>query len=48
MIGDFNDLMYVHKKQEGRVHLRALLEGFKEVIDGCKLSDLRFIKSEFT
>lgn len=40
MIGDFNDMMFVHEKEGGRRHLRVLLEGFKEAVNGCGLIDL--------
>lgn len=48
VIGDFNDMMFVHEKAGGRVQSRFLLEGFKETIHDCGLMDLGFVGSIFT
>lgn len=46
--GDFNDMMFEHEKKGGRPQPRALLEGFKDVVAECGLTDLGFNGSEFT
>lgn len=46
MIGDFDDLIYEHEKDGGMRH--RLLEGFRDVVNECGLSDLRFVGNEFT
>lgn len=48
MIGDFNDMMFMHEKEGNRVQPRGLLEGFKETIQDCELMDLDFVGSKFT
>ncbi|KAL8108439.1 hypothetical protein AgCh_024775 [Apium graveolens] len=48
IIGDFNDIMYVHEKRGGRVQDRYLLEGFKEAVNESGLQDLGYVGNEFT
>lgn len=48
ILGDFNDIMFVHEKKGGRMHLRALLEGFKNVVKDCGLYEVQSKGSEFT
>ena len=38
-LGDFNDLLAVHEKREGRPQLRALIQGFREAICDAGLTD---------
>ncbi|XP_074362468.1 uncharacterized protein LOC141702742 [Apium graveolens] len=47
-IGDFNDLMYAKEKVGGRMHPRALLDGFCNVVEECSLCDLGFTGSMYT
>lgn len=47
VVGNFNDLMFNHEKEGGRVHPRFLLEGFIEVVNDCGLIDLGFVGSVF-
>lgn len=48
IIGDFNDIMYVHEKRGGKMSNRHLLEGFKEAVNDSGLQDLGFVGNEFT
>lgn len=48
ILGDFNDLMYLHEKRGGRRHPEVLLEGFRTAVNDCHLCDLGFLGSEFT
>ncbi|XP_074336841.1 uncharacterized protein LOC141674013 [Apium graveolens] len=48
VIGDINDMMYVHEKEGGRVQPRFLLEGFKDAVCDCRLLDLGFVGNPFT
>lgn len=46
--GDFNDIMFDHEKKGGRPQPRFLLDGFRNVVANCGLTDLGFSGSEFT
>lgn len=48
ILGDFNDIMFVHEKHGGRLQPRVLLEGFNNAITECGLTDLNFSGSKFT
>lgn len=47
IIMDFNDMMYVHEKQGGRIYESRLLEGFKEAVSDSGLSDLGYVGNDF-
>lgn len=48
IIGDFNDLMFADEKRGGQMHPRALLSGFTEVVNDCRLVDLGYVGDKFT
>lgn len=44
----FNDIMLDHEKSGGRPQPRMLMDVFKNVVNGCALIDLGFIRNVFT
>lgn len=41
-IGNFNEIMYSHDKQGGRIRNEKAMEAFRHVLDDCELLDLRY------
>lgn len=48
IIGDFNDIMCIDEKREGKMHPRSLMQGFVQTVDECGLIDLGFEGDKFT
>lgn len=48
VIGDFNDMMYIHEKRGGKEHLQNLLKRFTTTVHECGLQNLGFFGEKFT
>lgn len=46
--GDFNEILYGHEKQGGKIRAQGLMDNFKETLKECELTDLGFEGDMFT
>ncbi|KAJ9170090.1 hypothetical protein P3X46_018224 [Hevea brasiliensis] len=47
VIGDFNDIMFLLRKQGNDIHLRWLMEGFYSALYDCQLHDMGYTGSRY-
>jgi exonuclease III len=48
MVGDFNEILFHHEKEGGRVRSQSQLQAFQDALMDCELSDIGFSGDAFT
>lgn len=48
VIGDFNEVLFSHKKEGGKPRSEHLMTTFRDTMEECNLHDLGFIGDKFT
>ena len=47
-VGDFNEILYHHEKEGGRVRSQAQMQAFQDALMDCELADIGFLGDVFT
>ena len=47
-VGDFNEILYNHEKDEGRIRFERKIKGFRDMIEGSNLINLNSQRQRFT